>query len=139
MSSEEKGGAGADLEALRLLADLILAQEEGIADGSLVAVGGYVYPAAQAGGPRTGLPPKVTARLLDHEGNWTPPFPVASLVTCRAADGWWDHKLFGAVRPGDNPFQAMTFCGKRALEVPGHGGLVNCPKCTQYMDGDEED
>lgn len=39
----------ADLEALRLLADLILGQETGIGDGSLVAAGGYVWPNPRAG------------------------------------------------------------------------------------------
>lgn len=43
------GTEGPDLEALRLLADLILAQEVGIVDGSLVAVGGYVFPSPRAG------------------------------------------------------------------------------------------
>lgn len=38
-----------DLEALTQLAELILAQEAGIADGSLVDVGGYLYPALEAG------------------------------------------------------------------------------------------
>lgn len=41
--------ADADLEALRLLADLILGQETGIGDGSLVAAGGYVFPSPRAG------------------------------------------------------------------------------------------
>lgn len=41
--------ADADLEALRLLADLILGQETGIADGSLIAAGGYVFPSPRAG------------------------------------------------------------------------------------------
>lgn len=75
------------------------------------------------------------ARLLDHEGNWTPPFEVTETVTCRGADRTWDHRLFGinSLHPGDNLFQAMTFCGKRALEVPGLGSAVTCPKCLDYM------
>lgn len=43
------GTEGPDLESLRLLADLILAQETGIGDGSLIAVGGYVWPSPRAG------------------------------------------------------------------------------------------
>lgn len=76
-----------------------------------------------------------TARLLDHTGNWTPPFPVGEIITCRGADGCWDHKLFGSsqVRPGDNAFQALTFCGNRALEVPGRGSEVTCPTCLEYI------
>lgn len=81
--------------------------------------------------------PVVTARLLDHEGNWTPPFPVADLITCRAADGLWDHKLFGSVHPGDNNHQAITLCGKRAMGVPGKTGIVDCPECVECMGAED--
>lgn len=85
----------------------------------------------------SGSPEAVTsrARLLDHEGNWTPPFEITELITCRGADRTWDHRLFGisSLYPGDNPFQAMTFCGKRALEVPGRSSTVDCPRCLEYM------
>lgn len=89
--------------------------------------------------PSGRMPAAQTARLLDHEGNWTQVFPLADVITCRGADGIWDHKLFGSsqVHPGDNVFQAMTFCGKRALEVPGKTGIVGCPACLEYMAGDE--
>ena len=43
------GAEGPDLESLTQLAALILRQEEGIADGSLADVGGYLYPALEAG------------------------------------------------------------------------------------------
>lgn len=39
----------ADGSNLKLLADLILGQETGIADGSLIAAGGYVWPNPRAG------------------------------------------------------------------------------------------
>ena len=76
-----------------------------------------------------------SARLLDHAGNWTPPFDLTGdVITCRAADGRWDHKLFGSgdLHPGNNLWQAMTLCGKRALEIPGHGD-TDCPACLGYM------
>jgi hypothetical protein len=76
-----------------------------------------------------------TAWLLDHRGEWTPPFPVTYIITCRAADRLWDHKLFGSsqVRPGDNPWQAVTLCGRRAVQVPGDGSTVTCPACLEYI------
>lgn len=78
-----------------------------------------------------------TARTLDHAGNWTPEFPLPDdgIVTCRAADGRWDHKLFGSggLHPGSNLWQAMTLCGRRALEIPGRSGAVNCPGCLECM------
>lgn len=64
--------AGADLEALRLLADLILAQEAGIVDGSLVAAGGYVWP-----NPRAGTVPSFEEIL-------------GTLREDRRRDGFWD-------------------------------------------------
>jgi Asp-tRNA(Asn)/Glu-tRNA(Gln) amidotransferase A subunit family amidase len=41
--------AAPDPEALTLLAELILSQEAGIVDGSLIAAGGYAWPRPQAG------------------------------------------------------------------------------------------
>lgn len=103
-----------------------------LADGNYEIVGGTEDERAFIREMLTREPePKPMARLLDHTGHWTPPFPVTDVITCRGTDDQWDHKLFGSsqVHPGDNTFQAMTFCGKRALQVPGHGSEVNCPHC----------
>jgi hypothetical protein len=72
------------------------------------------------------------ARLLDYEGNWTAPFTIGSPTTCGNLTGL-THKLFGTVHPGDNAFQALTFCGRRALEVPGPGAVIDCPRCLAYI------
>lgn len=63
--------AGADLESLKALAGLILKQEEGLADGSLAEIGGYVYPSLRAGS----VPAfnEILAGLREHsrrEGFW---------------------------------------------------------------------
>lgn len=77
------------------------------------------------------------ARLLDHRGNWTAAFEFTEEepVTCRSHDALWDHRLFAStqLRPGDNLFQAMTFCGSRATFIPGKGGEVDCPKCLDML------
>jgi hypothetical protein len=79
------------------------------------------------------------ARLLDYQGEWTPPFEITDPVTCRAADQLWDHRLFGmsSLQPGDNAFQALTYCGKRALRIPGDGTVITCPRCLAYMAEDD--
>jgi hypothetical protein len=79
------------------------------------------------------------ARLLDHQGEWTPPFEITPLVTCRAADQLWDHRLFGisSLHPGDNAFQARTYCGARALRIPGDRAEVGCPRCLEYLAEDD--
>jgi hypothetical protein len=68
--SESAGGAAP--KALRLLADLILAQEQGIADGSLIKAGGYVFP-----GPRAGTVPSFEEIL-------------GTLREDRRREGFWD-------------------------------------------------
>jgi hypothetical protein len=69
---KQDGAGDAGTEALRLLAGLILGQETGIADGSLIAAGGYVWP-----DPRAGIVPSFEEIL----GN---------LRAGSRRDGFWD-------------------------------------------------
>jgi hypothetical protein len=74
-------------------------------------------------------------RWFDHKGG--------VIEATAPADGsrptaWrWDdcrtHHMFGT--PSSVPsFQALTSCGKRALEVPGRGP-VDCPECLEVVNG----
>jgi hypothetical protein len=72
-------------------------------------------------------------RWFDHNGN---------VISAPAAEGRptayrWDdqrtHAMLGT--PSETPvMQALTLCGKRALEVPGRGE-VDCPECIEVLRG----
>jgi hypothetical protein len=71
------------------------------------------------------------ARWFDHEGE---------IVEAPWVDGrqtaylWTDartHVVFGE-QSETAWHQALTLCGKRALEIPGHGD-VDCPECLEAL------
>jgi hypothetical protein len=68
---------------------------------------------------------------LDHEGE---------IVTAPQSDRptayrWDDQHNHWVMRPASGQLaQALTLCGKRALEMPGRGE-VDCPDCIEADEG----
>ncbi len=75
--------------------------------------------------------PTEVLRWFDHQGNIIEASapPDGARPTAYRGDDQRTHYMFG--RATSTPmFQAMTLCGKRALEVPGRGE-VNCTECIE--------
>ncbi len=72
-----------------------------------------------------------TVRWFDHQGNVVeaPAPPEGQRSTAYRWDDQYTHYMFGQAIAVPM-FQAMTLCGKRALEVPGRGE-VTCTECIE--------
>jgi hypothetical protein len=70
-------------------------------------------------------------RWFDHKGGIIEAPATEGRPTCWRDDGWQAHWMFGSPSSSAS-FQAMTLCGRRALEVPGRGE-VDCPECLEIL------
>jgi hypothetical protein len=66
-------------------------------------------------------------RWFDHKGRIVSAPATTGRPTAYRWDDNWTHWMFGTPS-SEATFQALTLCGKRALEVPGRG-QVTCPEC----------
>jgi hypothetical protein len=70
-------------------------------------------------------------RWYDHKGGIIEAPATEGRPTAYRWDDQCTHWMFG--QPTSAPsFQALTLCGKRALEVPGRGE-VNCTECIETL------
>lgn len=70
-------------------------------------------------------------RWFDHNGNVVSAPATDTRPTAYRWDDQRTHWMFG--EPSEVPrFQALTLCGKRALEVPGRGE-VDCSECIDAL------
>lgn len=80
--------------------------------------------------PSHGAPPELW-RWFDHEGNVVEAPAAPGRPTAYRWDDQRTHWMLGT--PSATPtIQALTLCGKRALDVPGRG-VVDCPECVEVL------
>ncbi len=91
------------------------------------------YPKTEVAWTSTtgGMPEQRFARWYDREGEVIEAPWVDGRQTAYRWDDQLNHAVFG--EQSEQPVQqALTLCGKRALEIPGRGE-IDCPGCTEAM------
>lgn len=71
------------------------------------------------------------AQWFDHHGEIVEALWMEGRQTAYRWDDQWTHAVFGP-QAEVAQIQALTLCGKRALEVPGHGD-IDCPECLEAL------